>query len=272
MRKLWTGLVLAPVLMLGACGGGDDNPLTIPERIDAIEQCLPNLYPKLDQLKQISDFWRINQNTTPANPTGLTSTPNNGRLDVTYDVGGCIISMQIAFYSPDGTEEPADFTGTNGLAEQIQKAATDLGFKYASSGPNPFMLGRWTLSDGGNVMGSGNLLGSIGGVDNQNELEYIRTTESTVVATQGEPATESSMIENTGNNCELVFSFSPLATDIRPMQDYAEGVINFSVSDGNATANGTITLNSTAIAVVRVNGVPGSFDFNLDTFAVTYNP
>ena len=270
MRKLWTGLVLVPALLLGACGGGDDNPLTIPERIDAIEECLPDLYPKLDQLKKLAALWRSNQGTTPPNPPGLVSVVNGSVLNVSYIIGSCALDMEISFWSPTGQQETVDFSGTTSLSEQIQKAATDLAAKHASSGPNPFMLGRWTLTNGTTLSGSGNLLGSIGGVANQNELEYIRTTES--IPNGGEPATADSVIEDTGTNCELVFRFSPLATDIRPNQDYAEGTINFSVSDGNATANGTITLDSTAIAVVEVNGVPGSFDFNLDTFAVTYNP
>ena len=267
MKRVWCGLALLPALLVGACGGGDDNPIDIPAKIAALEDCIPDLYPKVDELQNLAALWRQNQGNVPADPAGLTAVLNGNVIDVTYAVNNCEISMEISFWSPQGAQQSPTIDGNGSLGEMIQDAATWLAQQFGNT--EPFMLGRWTLS-GPSFQGSGNLLGVIGGVANQNELEYIRTTES--VVTTGQPATASSVVTNTGNGCELVFSFDPLTTDVFPGQDYADGTINFSVNDGNQTARGTITLDSTAIAVIRVNGVPGEFEFNLDTFDVSYNP
>ena len=271
MSRFSSLLALVPILFLPACGGGDDNPLDIPAKIEALEDCLPDLYPKVEQLQQVAALWRLNQGSNPPNPAGLTSVINGNVLDVTYVVGDCTITMEISFWSPDGAQQSPDFSGADpaSLSDQFDVAATWLADQFGGPGPNPFALGRWTLAGIG-VSGGGNLLGSIGGVTNQNELEYLRTTGPTPAG--GEPPAAASIVTNTTLNCEMTFLTDGLSTDTAPGQDYADGVVEISVSDGNETANGTITFDSTNIAVIKINGVPGDFDFNLDTYDVTYNP
>lgn len=272
MRKTALNAILTGLLGVVGCGGGDDNPLNIPAKIAAMEDCLPDLWPKVSALSDVAHAARIFPVGTmiPPDPAGLSSVANAGVLSVTYMVSGCVLNMEISFWSPLGVQQFPDFTGATSLGEQIKIAADDLAQKFGASPDDPFMLGRWTIDDGVGTTGSGNLLGVIGGIANQNELERLKTTEDT--PNGGEPPIDDSIIQNVGKDCVLLFRFANLETDTMPNQDYAGGVITFSVDDGNQTAKGTITLNNTAIAIIKIDGVPGTYEFNIDTLSIKVSP
>jgi hypothetical protein len=263
VRTPW---ILAALVGLAGCGGGDDNPLTIPARIEAMEDCLPPTLAKAQLLFDVVELWRL-QDDPAADPAGLSWQENAaGEVTVGYIPASCTLSMTISFYTSDGTKQDLDLSGATSLAEAIAAAADQL--RDLDAGNGPFMVGVWNLDGPGNVGGDGAITAVIGGTANQNELERLRTT--TGVVSGGEPPVASSNVTVDGG-CELEFRFSDLMTDTVANQQYPIGTIDITVRNADATANGTITFNNTVNAVGDVNGIPGDFTINLDTGSVSYN-
>ena len=145
-------------------------------------------------------------------------------------------------------------------------AATQLRDTYPAANQLKFMLGRWTITSTAtveSVTGSGNMVGVIGGTDNQNELERLITTTDDFSG--GIPPVAPGLVNITTMEgmCDLSFTTSDLQTDTVPNQEYPIGTINITVV-GETTVTGSMTFDGTDIAIVRINKVPGYFAFDLD--------
>lgn len=262
---------IAALLSLAACGGGSEDPITgldpeVIADIEAIEACLPTLYPELDRLLDVLETWRLNDSTT-ADPPGLSwNEGNNGVISLQYVVGNVTLAMTITFYSPTGGAQDLDLASATTLGEAIALAATSLRNSFPNA--DPFMVGDWTVAGGG-VAGGGAITGVIGGTANGNELEELRTT--TAFPQLGlPPGATNGVAETGGSGCDLEFFTDGLQTDSVPDQAYPIGRIDVTIRSPDVTRNGTITFDNTVNAEIRMDGIPGLFLVNLDTLAINY--
>ena len=69
--------------------------------------------------------------------------------------------------------------------------------------------------------------------------------------------------------CTFTFNTASLITDEDPDQEYPRGVIEVTINDGTTNVDVTITFDKSAVAVIRIVGNPGSFEFNLETLALS---
>jgi len=243
------------------------------DQIETVVECFPGLYSKVDGLLEFADSWRMNTNGSIPDPAGLTySQGGSGEIVATFtgfeDVG-CTLSMTIRFYDPAGAEQNLNLSSATTLADKIDLAATTL--RNASPSGNPFLVGTWTLSGtkgGDPISGSGSLTGIIGGATNGNELEELRTTGATPAG--GPPAFATSTINEA--NCSLTFSTTGLLTDSSPTQDNPIGTIDITIVRAPVTVDASITFDGTSVIQVRIDNVPGRFDFNVATRTLTQVP
>lgn len=251
-------LILSVLLGLVGCGGGD-NPLEIPAKLRTLESCLPGNWEKASVVLEAVDLWKL-QAQPAADPTGLTwNETASGAIDLTYVAGNCSLSMTISFHAPDGDPQDLDLDAATSLAEAIALGADQL--RDLAAGNDPFMLGVWSVA-APTANGNGAITAVIGGTANQNELERLRTTTGTPAG--GQPPIQASTI-SANDGCELTFRFDDLQTDTVVPQDYPIGVVNITVSGPDGSASGSITMNNTVTAVIRIDGVPGTYDLNLET-------
>lgn len=270
MRALLSVSLLAA--MFAAC----DSKITtqtdqaLLDKIETVTDCFPGLYSKVDGLLELADSWRMNTNGSVPDPSGLThSQGGGGEINASYTFNSCTLAMTIRFYSPTGAEQNIDLSSVTTLADKIDLAATTLRTNFPSG--SPFLVGDWTLSGtkgGETVTGSGALTGIIGGSTNGNELEELRTTQATPAG--GPPAVADSTI--TEGACSLTFGTTGLVTDSTPTQEYPIGTITMSLVGPLATVDVTITFDDTAVIQIRIDGVPGRFDFNVETNTLTQVP
>ena len=271
MRALLSVSLLAA--MFAAC----DSKITtqtdqaLLDKIETVTDCFPGLYSKVDGLLEVANAWRLNASAAIANPPGLTNLAQGGSGELTFDYtfNSCTLAMTIRFYSPAGAEQNIDLSSVTTLADKIDLAATTLRTDFPSG--SPFLVGDWTLSGtkgGETVTGSGALTGIIGGSTNGNELEELRTTQTTPAG--GPPAVADSTI--TEGACSLTFRTTGLVTDNTPTQEYPIGTITMSLVGPLATVDVTITFDNTAVIQIRIDGVPGRFDFNVETNTLTQAP
>ncbi|MBL8752441.1 MAG: hypothetical protein JNK15_03990 [Planctomycetes bacterium] len=245
----------------------DQDTLT---RVETLTDCFPNLYRFADSLLEIGQTWRLGSSTAIPDPTGLTFTINGGTsVDVTYVKDGVTIAMTIQFYSPTGAQQTLSLAGAT-LNAVIQDAADELRDNFP--GADPFMVGDYTISGGG-ITASDSLTGIIGGSTNQNELEELRTTLASTSISGGPPTVDSASITDSGPpSCVLTFTIPSLLTDETPTQEYPIGTVTISVTGPDATVTGTITFDGSATAVIDIDDVNGTFNFNVDTRTVTFVP
>lgn len=266
-------VALAAFAVLGAC----DSKITsiidtdLQNRVDAVQDCFPNLFARFEDVLEIADSWRTNSGAVIPDPTNLMWVEQmNGSIVVTYNINGTTIIMTIVFYDPNGNAQDLTLPSAPAatLNEAIDAAATELRNLFPSG--SPFMVGNWTIS-GGNISGTGALTGIIGGSTNGNELEDLRTTEVTPAG--GPPAVAPCTITDSGPPiCSLTITIPSLLTDQVPGQEYPEGVITLSIVGPNATVNGSITFNRTVNARIVIANITGAFIFNLATNAISYAP
>ena len=275
MRSLrWLPILAVLAIGTGSCDSKINSSVDqdLLARINTLEDCFPNLYRWVGGLLAIADTWKQQDGANPADPTGLSTTVNmDGSITAMLAVGGTTITMDIKFYGPGGAEQDlsAFVTTPTSLADKIDAAATELRNRFPTG--EKFIHGVWSIAGGGITATGEGLTGIIGGVANQNELEEVRTTLATVSG--GIPAGDPSTVTDNGPPlCSLTFDIPSLITDEDPGQEYPRGVVALTVVGPEATVNATITFDKTAIATVAVDGVNGSFAFNLDTRQLTYNP
>jgi hypothetical protein len=264
MKKCLLPLFLFVGLALPSCDSAEEVLANLDsdtqERIDAMLECFPGNAEKAAALFELAQAWA----TTEEAPAGIDVTLNGDAVEVTWNQISCTITMNITFHGPDGIQITADQLGLGSanptdLDSLMDTAVTNLANMFA--GEKPFVMGRWTISAGG-WTGGGTLTGIIGGSTNQNELEEIRTTTDSPAG--GPPPVAPGQI-NDPAGCGLTFQTAGIRTDDIPGQEYPEGVITITVSSLTITVNGTITMNATVIATISVDGIPGTFTFNLDT-------
>lgn len=263
-------LAALPILGFGACSSDTiENLVSLQDRIDTIEDCFPDLIEKAGYVVEITDMWRVTDSGAISDPPGLTSVIQGGgtSLLVTYDVPPCQILMTITFHAPDGSPETITFGGETTLAEQMEVAVAALIAKHGSN--LPFILGEWDLdSIGSTTTGSGFLAGEL--ADGPAQLAKVATTNGNTSG--GFPSTASGSIVSTGTtNCSLLFRTAGLITEMTPNQAYPIGDLSVTVS-GAARVVATVSFDGTQDAVITANGIPGSFDWDLMTGSVTYNP
>jgi hypothetical protein len=263
------------VLLLALLSGCDSKVTSTldqaaQDRVETLTDCFPNLYRYADALLDVSQSWRLGNSSAIPDPPGLTFVINGGTsVAVTYVKDGVTIAMTIRFYSPTGAQQTLSLAGTT-LNQVIQDAANELRNNF--SGARPFMVGDYTISGGG-ISGSDTLTGIIGGATNQNELEEVRTTLASSAISGGPPAVDPASITDSGPPaCTLTFTIPSLLTDETPTQEYPIGTVTITVVGPNATVTGTITFDGSSTAVIDIDDVPGTFNFNVDTRTVTFVP
>lgn len=246
---------------------------TLLDQIDTVVDCFPGLYNKLDGLLEVADTWRMNASGAIADPAGLTyAQGGSGEITATFtgfEDAGCTLAMTIRFYDPSGVEQNLNLSSASTLADKIDLAATTL--RNASPSGNPFLVGTWTLTGtkGGNaISGSGSLTGIIGAATGGNELEELRTTGATPAG--GPPAVTPSTI--TEATCALTFSTTGLLTDSTPTQTNPIGTLDITITRGAVVVDASITCDGSSVIQVRIDNVPGRFDFNVDTKVLTQVP
>lgn len=267
-------LVSCSLLALAACSSkvSSDVDQSLLAKANTITGCMPGMMAKLDELVAFVDLWRLNDSgNNPADPSGLTWTEDGaGVITYSINVGGFTIGGTITFYSPTGSAFDATLTAapSGSLSEAMEDAATQL--RNAFSSGRPFIVADWTLTGTG-VSGSGAFTGMIAGSTNQNELEELITTTTTVSG--GPPANADGTITTTGSEtCVFTFNVPSLLTDQSPSQEYPEGTITFSLENqtSSTTVAGSIAFDGTVTAIITVTGLSGHFEINLDTYAVTH--
>jgi hypothetical protein len=267
-------LILSGLLLTTACSDAKDA-LEAQDLIDTMTDCFPDVNDKLQQLLDLAAQFRTMGSPAP-DPTGLTWSENpDGSVDVDYDVnnlGECVFTAHIVFYSPAGVAQDLSLTGTDPLSGAIDDAATELFNTFGDVTPPPFMVADWTLTISGAVTGTGSgaWTGTIRGNSDPvlNELELLRTTTGTSTVSGGEPPTAAGSIQSGG--CSLSFT-ADLMTDTIPNQQFPIGTITFSLV-GAETVTGTIDFDGSGIATITVDGVPGDFSLDLSTGDLDYNP
>jgi hypothetical protein len=277
MTNLLRSLPFVALCLLPGCNKADDAKDKI-KKLNTMNDCFPPTYEKADALFNIANSWRVNSGAI-FDPLGLHAVDNgNGSLRIDYDVdnlGTCIFGCDLWFFDELGNVFVPTFTTESTLNEFVSTAATQLFDNDADplDGVKPFMVGDWTVT-GVSVNGGGSLTGIIGGTANQNELESVSTSEDSTTVAGGPPAHASCSVTLTGGatDCVLTFSTVDLETDTPRSLNYPFGVISGTLVGPEATVVFTITLNGTATAVIKVGGISGSFDFNLDTGDLNYNP
>ena len=259
-------------------------------KLELVIDCIPPHLQRLDELIDFSKLWRQAQTNNPADPSGLLWSYDNTKIDYCIDIGAFQIAGLIQFYGPTGGSPVTGLTlSTVSLSQAIDDAATQLRTMFSSG--RPFMVGEWTVYEGatcnaggtvtgGTAMSSGvtsspaALTGLIAGSANQNELEELESTEGIAAVGSGTPPVQTCNIDTavSGEVCRFAFSFDEILTDEEPGQEYPSGVITWSLTNQTSalSVSGTLTFNKSSTAVLEVSGV-GTFNVNLDTFAVTAN-
>lgn len=270
-------LALRPGLLALALLAGCDVKVTttvdaeLLRKKETLEDCFPHLFDHLQHLFAVASTWRLQDGLPNQDPPGLSWVEQpDGSILVTYGFA-TIVQMTIRFYSPAGVLQNLSLPASGTLDAAIDLAATELDADFPGA-DEPFMVGDWTLSGGG-MMGSGTLTGLIGGSTNGNELEELRTTAPSSTVSGGPPATDSASIAEGGAApCALTFSTAGLLTDESRTQQYPIGTVTLTITAPEATVPATITFDGSAIARIVVDGVAGSFAFDIETRAVTYVP
>jgi hypothetical protein len=237
-------------------------------QLQTIAKCFPQLFAKGQDVLDLAETWRMNTNGSIPDPPGVVHT-GSGPIDVTYDVGGCTITMQIRFYSPAGAEQTGIADTATTLADKIDEAATELRNLFTSG--QPFLVGDWTIAGvkgGDTFSGSGALTGIIGGSTNQNELEELRTT--TASPSGGPPPNADNTLQE--GACTLTFNTTSLRTDESPTQEYPIGTLNVTIDDSATAASPDVTatmqFDGSAVVRIAIDGVD-RFNYNVDTRALT---
>lgn len=267
----WLPLLAVTTLGLGSCDSKVTSALDplIQARIEVVQDCFPSLWEFVDGLTKIANTWKL-QDGTAADPAGLNVTVNgDGSITATLTVNASTVSMTIRFYGPSGAEQDltAVITAPTTLSDKIDAAATELRNLFGTG--EKFIHGVYSIT-GGNVSATGEALtGLIGGATNLNELASLRTTVETV--TTGIPAVDPTVITDSTSTppCTLTFTIADLITDEEPTQEYPRGTITLEISDGTTTTTASIVFDKSATAQIRIDGVSGRFDLNLDTLALT---
>jgi hypothetical protein len=245
------------------------------DRKETLEDCFPNLYPRIEALLEIADTWRLRNSQPTPDPTGLTWQVNNEAggnvIDVTYVTGGTTIVMAIRFYSPSGAQQTlTTITGLPTLDATVDAAATELATLFGDT--DKFMVGDYTIGGGG-ISGADSLTAIIGGSTNQNELEELRTTLGSSTIAGGPPAVDPATITDAGPPvCSVTFTIPGLLTDETPTQEYPIGTVSLVIAGPEATINATVTFDGSATASIDVDDVPGTFAFNVETRTLTFVP
>ncbi len=244
----------------------------LQQRVETLKDCFPHLYRDLRQLLDVADTWRQQDGQPFQDPPGLTWTEQpDGSVDIVYGPAATVVSMTIRFYSPTGAQQDVDLTGAVTLDEAIDLAATELNALFPGN-DTPFMVGDWTLT-GPDLTGGGALTGLIGGSTNGNELEELRSTAASSTVSGGPPAIDSGSITETGADaCALTFTIPGLLTDESPTQQYPIGTVALTITGPEATVAGAITFDGSAAARIVVDGIAGSFTFDVETRELTYVP
>lgn len=263
----------AAVLALGSC---DSKVTSVIDRdapaIQAVENCLPNLYKWVGSLFEIAKAWRLKSGDS--NPAGLTVDVVGDRLDVAFVVDGVTISMTIEFFGPDGDDPSLSSLGALStpvqLSAAIEAAADELWSLYPSSSQEKYMVGEWNISGGGITATGEALTGIIGGSAASPQLTSVSTTLADGSA--GVPAADPSTVIDSGPpECSLTFATSDLLLDEDVGQSFPDGVVDVTIDAPDATVSASITFDKTATATVVVDGAPGSWAFNLLTRNITYS-
>jgi len=279
MKKIFLPMFLCVGLALSGCSDTaailENLDLDTQERIDAMVECFPANAEKVAALFAIAHAWA----TTEDAPAGLDTTLNGNQIDVVTFVpsefGSCRITMTITFHDPSGGLVTAQDLGLDQVADPtdlddlMDAAVTELGTKYP--GQQPYVHATWNISTGvvsEGPFGEGAFTGIIGGSTNENELEEIRTTVGEPPVGGGTPPVGPGVV-SAAPDCSLEFTTVGIRTDDIPGQEYPSGVITISLFTPAINLNGTITMDATVIAIIRIDGIPGTFSFNLDTFAFT---
>lgn len=246
----------------------------LERRVATFEDCFPHLYPRVEALLDIADALRLTNATPTPDPIGLTATPGvePGGTIVTihYSTGGTNLAMTLRFYSPAGAQQTlTTLPGSGSLEAFVDAAATELRDNFPSG--DPFVVGDYDISGGGVTATGEALTGILGGSSNQNELAELRTTATSAAVAGGPPATESSTIADSGlPPCSLTFTLPGLRTDESPTQEYPIGTVPLSLTSPDATVGATLTFDGTQVVRAVVDGVPGSFAFDVVTRSLTY--
>lgn len=254
-------------LLLAACSSKHTEIIDVDlqKRFETVEDCFPELFPKVEDLLEVAEAWRLNSSTPVPDPPGLTfAQQGDGSLLVTLVAGDCTYTMTIRFYGPGGAEQDDLPLGTaSTLSEAIDLAATELRNRFADS--EKFMVGDWTVAGTGvGPPAGGALTGIIGGSTNQNELEELRTTTATPAG--GPPPVDDGALTLTGPpQCTLLFRTAGLITDDDPLQEYPDGEVALQLTGPEATVTAKVIFDRTAIARIEVDDVPGHFEYDLET-------
>ncbi len=271
---------LPPLLALALLAGCDSKVSSaidtdLQQRVETLEDCFPNLYRRVQALLDLTDTWRQLNGQPIPDPVGLTwqvdAEAGGTVVDVTYVVDGTTIAMAIRFYSPTGAQQTlTTLTGQTTLDATIDAAATELRDVFGAA--DKFMVGDYTISGGG-ITGSDSLTAIIGGSTNQNELEELRTTAASSTIAGGPPDVDPATITDAGPPvCSLTFTIPGLLTDETPTQEYPIGTVTLSIAGPEATVGATITFDGSAVAVIDVDDVPGTFTFDVETRTLTFVP
>jgi hypothetical protein len=276
MKKCLLPLFLCVGLALPSCSDTEAILANLDtdtlDRIEAMESCFPINAQKVAALLELAQAWA----TTEEAPDGIDVSLNGDQIEVQWNLvtssSPCRITMSISFHGPDGVQITADqldlgSANPTDLDSLMDKGVTNLAGMFP--GEKPFVMGRFGVSNplvSEGWSGDGTLTGIIGGSTNQNELEEIRTTTDTP-AGGPPPVAPASVADPSG--CSLTFQTTGIRTDDQPGQEYPSGVITFSVASPLITVNGSITMNATVIAIIQVDGIPGNFEFNLDTLRLS---
>ncbi|HEX5054461.1 MAG TPA: hypothetical protein VFZ65_21965 [Planctomycetota bacterium] len=260
--------------LLGACGGKLTSYVDrdLANRIDTVQDCFPHLYPKVKTLLEVAETWRLRSSSSLPDPEGLTAVEQpDGTVVVSYVASGCTLAMTISFYSPTGVRQDLDLSGATTLADKVRLAATELKMLFGDT--DKFMVGAWTLT-GPTITGSGALTGIIGGSSGDNELKELRTTVAAPDAPpSGPPANAASSITDGGPPvCALTFDTASLSLDASPAQLHPIGTVSLGLSGPKASVTAVASFDGTVLARLTVTGVPGHFDFDLDTNSLSYVP
>lgn len=264
-------LALVPLLLLGAAACDTKSKLDaqklLADRIATVNDCFPELWEAADKMVQHAQTW--GRNDTVDLPPGFGySLLGDGRVTAAFPLTDGTVSLTIVFYSPDGTAQDLGLVDNGDFEDLIDQAATALANQFG--GQDPFMVGTWQIGDSPTISGSGSFTGIIGGTTNQNELEELRTTTGTP-AGGPPPVADARFDELGGAQCKLTFRIPSLQTDVVPNQRYPIGTITIVLQGAKATVNAQLVFDGTVVAVLTVDGVPGTFSVNLDTYDVSRN-
>ena len=263
------------VAALGACGSKVTSTIDtdLQAKVNTLQDCFPNLYGWMQGLLEIADTWKLNHTGGVPDPTGLSwSLGSGGRIDATLTRGASTFAMQIRFYSPTGVEQDlgSAMTGATTLSDAIDAAATELRNTFGNSGN--FLLGQWSISGGGIAASGEGLVGILGGTSH-NQLDELRTIAVTVTAPNGVPAVDPSTITDSGPPvCSLTFTAASLVIDEDMDQQYPSGDIAVTVTGPEATVDATITFDKTSTAQIAIQGVNGTFAFDVVARTITFTP